>query len=103
MTEYSDYEKNKAVGQVCLTFSVSTDKVFGEAVCSKFPFQVPSHQCQLPHSDPMNHWFVYIIENLKSCENTRHKAPTAPLGHPDRGGECGTESLSHQSHRKVFL
>lgn len=68
MTEYNDYVRNKAVGQVCLTFCVSTDKVFGEAVSSKFPFQLSLHQCN--YSDPMNHWFVCIIKHLKSCENS---------------------------------
>lgn len=60
------------MGQACLIFCVLTDKVFGEAVCSKFPFQLPSHQCQLPHSDPMNHWFVCVIKTPVTMPGTKH-------------------------------
>lgn len=52
MTEYNDYEKNKAVGQVCLTFCTSTDKVFGEA--PNFSFI----SLYTTNSDPVNLWFV---------------------------------------------
>lgn len=33
---------------------VLTEEVFSEAVYSVFPFQLPSLQCQLPHSHPVN-------------------------------------------------
>lgn len=57
-TEHNNYEKNKARGQVCLTFCVSTDKIFSKVACSIFPFQLPLLQCQLLHSGPTKRCFV---------------------------------------------
>lgn len=101
MTEYNDYERNKAVGQACLTFCVLTDKVFGEAVCSKFLFQLPSHQCQLPHSDPMNHWFVCVIKHLwqRRAQSTRSFTWS-----PSQGRRmCYWGPVPPQSQKGVFI
>lgn len=66
-TDYN-YWKNKARGQVCLMFCVLTDEVFGEVACSMFPFQLPSLQCQLPHSDPIKGWCVCAVKTCSPVE-----------------------------------
>lgn len=66
-TEYN-YWKNKARGQICLMFCVLTDEVFGEVACSMFPFQLPSLQCQLPHSDPIKRWCVCAVKTCSPVE-----------------------------------
>lgn len=44
-----------------------------------------------------------VIKTLKSCENAGHKAPTAPLGHPDRRRMWYWEPVPPQPQKGVFV
>lgn len=96
MTEYSDYEKNKAVGLFHLIFCVWTDKLFGEDL--NFPF---SSLCT-GNSDPVKHWFVWVMKTLNSCENTGHKAPTAPPGHQPEEQNVGLRACPSTVTERYF-
>ena len=54
-------------------FCIFSYNFFSGDACSVFPFQLPSLQCQLPHSEPIKHWFVCARKTCSPAEELDRK------------------------------